>query len=288
MILRLGVVTHLARVHIVLYSSSTMAEELAAIEGALDMGGEPKAKRTKLKPYDLLPAQMLNSMGGSGVETIDLAKLALLQATGNKEAEYYTELCGELASRKGITLSRMKGAMAAQYYTEICNELASRKGIALSRMSEVQLKAGTKLSAQVYKKHISTALYTAAMQEFDGLKPHFTMLMGKDIVMGDGGDTVGSIVYSGVGDFRNLEEVNNAAKTIYVWLKKPTSEWRSLLVLLSGGGLFYSAAVHEKSHRAYIAHGEKDPVPETDYQKWCRARLCSSGPAAVTGDLDGL
>ena len=103
-----------------------MAEELAAIEGALVNSEEPKAKRTKLKPYDLLPAQMLNSMGGSGVETIDLAKLALVQAKGDKATQYYTEICDELASRKGIALSRMKGAKAAQYYTEICNELASR------------------------------------------------------------------------------------------------------------------------------------------------------------------
>ena len=131
-------------------------------------------------------------------------------------------------------------------------------------------------------------LYAEAMKEFNALKPHFTMLMGKDIATGDGGDTVGSIVYSGVGDFKNPEEVTAAAKKVYEWLKKPSSKWRSLLVLLSGGGLFYSAAVHEKSHRAYIAHGEKDPVLVKDYQCWCRARLCSSGPVAVMGDLDGL
>ena len=116
----------LAQVEIFVSCSKTMAVKLAASESALANTEIPTARRQKLKPYDLVPAQMLNCMGGSGVETIDLAKLALLQATGNKEAEYYTELCGELASRKGITLSRMKGAMAAQYYTEICNELASR------------------------------------------------------------------------------------------------------------------------------------------------------------------
>ena len=103
-----------------------MAVKLAAIESALTNTEIPKARRQKLKPYDLVPAQMLNCMGGSGVETIDLAKLALVQAKGDKAAQYYTEICDELASRKGITLSRMKGAKAAQYYTEICNELASR------------------------------------------------------------------------------------------------------------------------------------------------------------------
>ena len=108
-----------------------MAVKLAAIESALTNTEIPKARRQKLKPYDLVPAQMLNCMGGSGVETIDLAKLALVQAKGDK---------------------------AAQYYTEICNELASRKGIALSRMPEVQLKAGAELSAPVYKKPMSDSI----------------------------------------------------------------------------------------------------------------------------------
>ena len=121
----------MARVEIDLSSSTTMAEELAAIEGALANTEEPKAKRQKLKPYDLLPAQMLNAMGASGVETIGLDKLAAVQAKGNK---------------------------AAPYFTELCDELPSRKGIAVSRMSEVQLKAGAKLSAPVYKKPMSDSI----------------------------------------------------------------------------------------------------------------------------------
>ena len=240
-----------------------MASELAEIESGLASTSEPKAKRQKLKPYDLLSAQMHNSMGASGVETIGLEKLAIVQAKGNKVAPYFTELCDE-------------------------NE--KRKGIAMSRLAEVQLKTGAKLCAPAYKMHINAELYEAAMKEFNVLKPHFEMLMGKDIQTSDGGDTVGSIVYSGMGgDFRNDVDVNTAAKKVYEWLQKPKSKWRSLVVLLSAGGLFYTTAVHEKSHRAYIAHGENAKVSESDYQKWCRARLCGDGGAVIdVGDLDGL
>ena len=239
-----------------------MASQLPEIDSGLTRNDGPMAKRQKLTNNDLLSAKMHNSMGANNIESIGLDKLAIVQAKGDRVTPYFTELCDE-------------------------NE--KRKGIAMIRLSEVQLKTGARLCTPAYKTHINAELYDAAMKEFNALKPHFTMLMGKDIQTSDGGDTVGSIVYSGMGgDFRNEGEVNTAAKKVYEWLQKPKSKWRSLVVLLSGGGLFYTAAVHEKSHRAYIAHGESEKVKESDYQKWCRARLCSDGAVAAVGDLDGL
>ena len=37
-----------------------------------DPAPRPKARRLKLKPYDLMPAQMLNNVGASSVQTIAL------------------------------------------------------------------------------------------------------------------------------------------------------------------------------------------------------------------------
>ena len=67
--------------------------ELSELTGALKTGDEPKKKRLKLKGYDLVPAQMLNCMGASGVETVSLEKLAKAMAKGNKAAIYFTEFC---------------------------------------------------------------------------------------------------------------------------------------------------------------------------------------------------
>ena len=106
------------------------------------------------------------------------------------------------------------------------------------------------------------------MAEFKTFKPAFTSLQGKDVWTADGGMSVSSIIYSGTSVVKSKDELNAAAKQVYEWLQQPSSKWRQLQVLLSSGGLFYVASVHERSHRAYIAHGENEKVPVEAYQKW--------------------
>ena len=154
-------------------ASTTLApsenpNELSELAGTLKTNGEPKKKRQKLKGYDLVPAQMLNCMGASGVETVTLEKLATAMAKGNK---------------------------MAIYFTEFCDDLGSRKGIAVSRLAEVQLAAGERLSQDIWKAHLKPVLYQAAMLEFADLKPSFTVLMGKDIQLQSTGESAGSIAY---------------------------------------------------------------------------------------------
>ena len=239
-----------------------MADDLAVLEAGLEKKEEPAAKRAKLKPYDLLPSQVLNAMGESGIQTTSLKQLADVQARGNK---------------------------AAAYFTELCDENLGRKHIAVSRLSDVQLQTGEKiLKTNYYKKYIDSKLYDPAMREFEELRPSFKTLLGKDVWTADGGQSVSSIIYSGISETKNKTEVNAAAKRVYDWLQKKESKWRQLQVLLSSGGLFYVASVHERSHRAYIAHGEKEPVTVEAYQKWCCDRLCGEGAPAALNDLEGL
>ena len=234
-------------------------DALAAIASGIAVA--PNEKRMKLKPYDLLPGQVLNPMGVSGVETIPLDKLAYVQKKGNKTVPHFSELC-DLDPK--------------------------RKAIAMSRISEVNLKTGAKLELPVYKNNINAKLYNAAMAEFKVLKPTFEMLMGKGHAGPDAEDTVSSVIYVTASEYKETASVDEAAAKLHAWLMQPQSKWRSLVSLLSGGGVFYVASVHEKSHRAYIAHGEAAPVPVADYQKWCRLRLCGEGAAAISSDLDGL
>ena len=236
-----------------------MNDDLKAI--ASGIAEAPKEKRTKLKPYDLLPGQVLNPMGVSGVETIPLNKLANVQKKGNK---------------------------AAPHFSELCDLDPNRKAIAMSRISEVNLKTALKLQLPVYRNNINATLYNAAMAEFKVLKPTFDMLMGKDISGPDADDTVSSVIYASAGEYKDPAAVDEAAAKLHAWLQQKQSKWRSLVSLLSGGGIFYVASVHEKSHRAYIAHGEAAPVPVADYQKWCRLRLCGEGAAAISSDLNGI
>ena len=239
-----------------------MPDDLATLEAGLDKKEESPTKRAKLKPYDLLPSQVLNSMGESGIGTTSLKQLADVQARGNK---------------------------AAAYFTELCDETLARKHVAVSRLSEVQLQTGEKLlKTPYYKKYIDAKLYDPAMKEFEELKPSFKTLLGKDVWTSDGKLTVSSIIYSSTSETKNKTEVNAAAKKVYDWLQKKESKWRQLQVLLSSGGIFFVASVHERSHRAYLAHGEKEPVTAEAYQQWCCERLCADGAPETLDDLKGL
>ena len=117
-------------------ASSENPNELSELADTLTTTGGSKKKRQKLKSYDLVPAQMLNSMGVSGVETVTLEKLATAMSKGNK---------------------------MAIYFTEFCDDLGSRKGIAVSRLAEVQLAAGERLSMDIWRVHVKEVLYQAAM-----------------------------------------------------------------------------------------------------------------------------
>ena len=66
-----------------------------------------KLKRRKLRHYDLLPGQVLNPMGASGIDDADLDRLWRLMGTGNKACEFFSELCDEDTSRHRVAISRM-------------------------------------------------------------------------------------------------------------------------------------------------------------------------------------
>ena len=67
---------------------------------------EPAKKRICLKHYDLVPAQLLNPMGMSGIERFPLQQLWEHCQKGNKAAAYFTELCSEDDARRSVGLSR--------------------------------------------------------------------------------------------------------------------------------------------------------------------------------------
>ena len=56
---------------------------------------EPAKKRTCLRHYDLVPAQMLNPMGASGIEQAPLKTLWETMQKGNKATSYFSEYCSE-------------------------------------------------------------------------------------------------------------------------------------------------------------------------------------------------
>jgi len=132
---------------------------------------QPLEKRRTLKSYDLMPSQILNPMGESGV-----VRTAL----------------------KDIYESMAKGNKAAQFFSELCDQDPGRKGIAISRLCEVWLKIGKTLFAEKgpYAKHLKDETYKKAHDDFKKIEGSLNECMGKGIAMEEKAMTVGQIAYA--------------------------------------------------------------------------------------------
>ena len=69
---------------------------------------EPAPKRMKLRMFDLVPAQALNCMGISGIESISLDTLKAQVEAGNNAVQYFSEFADKSIDRKGVAISRFE------------------------------------------------------------------------------------------------------------------------------------------------------------------------------------
>ena len=204
---------------------------LGPVSGAVSAGlgsqNEQVAKRRKLRHYDLLPAQLINSMGASGIESVDLPRLWQSMAAGNKVAESFSELCFDDAERRGV---------------------------GLSRLGEVMVKTIDRLlESEHYRLYLKEELWTAVEAEARDLLPAF-----KAVHAGRGVSDAASSSIRAVAYHRPTQEVGDLTEhveKIHGWLSRPQSALRSVIALLSAGGLFYVAQCHEKGARAWLAGG---------------------------------
>ena len=134
----------------------------------------PAAKRTKLKGSDLAPAQALNSMGVSRIESIGLLDLEHMLSSGNK---------------------------VAKYFSEYADDDLERKGVAISRMSQVMCIALERLEGDVASKVLDKVVLRDAMKEVDEMKPYFVTLYG-GMNQGNGSKTLTYATISGCNQVR--------------------------------------------------------------------------------------
>ena len=182
---------------------------------------EPPKKRVCLRHYDLVPSQMLNPMGESGIEQ---ASLKYLWETMQKRNE------------------------ATSYFSYYCSKDIGRQAIALSTFCEVMLAAIERVQASISANILKQAIYDEAMQEAKALKPYL-------IVLNRGlsfGAAPSSIYASSPPSSTDPAAVREAAEHIYEWLKKERSMLRWLVAFCSGAGIFFVAECHEKSSRAFL------------------------------------
>ena len=190
-----------------------------------DKKQEPPEKRVCLRHYDLVPAQMLNPMGASGIEQAPLKTLWETMQKGNK---------------------------ATSYFSEYCSEDSGRQAIALSRFCEVMLAAIRRLLDTLSHKVIKEAVYTEACKEAQDLMPYLKVL-NRGRSSGAAPSSIRGLAYaSSPGDAADPAAVRAAAEHVYDWLKKEKSMLRSIVAFFSGSGIFFVAQCHEKSSRAFL------------------------------------
>jgi len=206
-----------------------MADMNLFTQEAAGADDEPAAKRTKLKAYDLVPAQALNAMGVSRIESISLPALKDLVCAGNK---------------------------AVSFFSEYADKEPARRGIAISRMAQVMLEVIDRLDGDVAKKVLNEKVRAEAWKEASELKPYLTILNGGM----NCATTSKSMKYASKVQIvaPSVDRVKEAATKVFEWLNKRDSYLRSLLAFLSGGGLYFAAACHEKTSRAFLSAFTKE------------------------------
>ena len=204
--------------------------------------GSPLEKRRKLRHYDLLPGQILNAMGTSGIESVDLGRLYQTMSRGNKVCAAYSELCFPEPERRGVGLSRLSEVM----------------------MGAIDRLRGCQPLRDILKEDALALIHAEA----ERLYPHFAALnRGNSTAARDGG-TIRSIAYS-TGRQDRDSDPEAAAEAVHAWLSLPSSPLRSALALFSAGGLFYVAQCHEKGARAVV---HKVPMDSAQFEAAAIAR----------------
>jgi hypothetical protein len=217
---------------------------------------QPAKKRICLKHYDLVPAQLLNPMGMSGIERFPLQQLWEHCKKGNKAASYFSELCSDDDARRRVGLSRA------------CEVLE----VAIHRLGDCPQ---TKLV-------LKEAVLDKALEEAATLLPHLNVLnKGKGEQRSS--SSIRSVAYyaplAAAPAANNLEE---SVTFLHEWLEK-TSILRGLIVFLSSGGVFFSAQCHEKTMRAFLTHGGGDLKA---FKRAALARPADVAPSS--SDVEGL
>ena len=187
-------------------------------------------RRTKLRHYDLLPAQTLNPMGSSGLEVVNDRDLWRMLCQGNKQAAVFSEICLKEPERRAVALSRF-----AQVYCEAIQRFKS------NQYSQALLKE------TVYEKIIKEAdmllelltkfnLQEFAQRQVSGMR---------------------SVAYAkaAVGTRLDRGTIDQACTALHEWLSRE-SPLRSFLAYLAGGGCYWSAYAHERAIRCFITAGQ--------------------------------
>ena len=251
----------------------------SAMDGAGLFGGDDSsnlaasvsAKRVMLKRWDHASVQGLDPAGVSVIEGLSLENLWKVVEAGNKAVAFYSNLASKEDTRVGIGLSQAAQALEAAIAK--LNQPMMKKLIDPGAMAKAQAEATKLLPALKALNQGKEGTSTK-----DGVPTWSSMKRKSEAASGPHETPGGGHI-----------EIDAAAKIYFDWLHQPTSPLRSILSLLSGGGVYYAAAVHEKVSRAWAIPNNKTV---DDVQRAAKARKTAASGSAPVGvapdDTKGL
>ena len=242
-------------------ASQSMKRDGGSETGKRLLPVEDGPRRKQLRHYDLLPAQTLNPMGGSGVENVDNATLWALMCKGNKGAEAFSEICFPEAERRSVAISRFAEvySLAIQRFKDNPYTAALIKPEVLSKVTAEANTLLTMLAklnqGQLVKQQVTT------MKNAVYVKPREATTYTQ-------------------------ADIDEAAGELYDWLTKE-SLLRSFMSYLAGAGGYFSAAAHERAMRCFVTAGggtRKDVIAAMQ----ARSFASSAAPSTGTDPLGRL
>ena len=223
--------------------------------------GEVQHRRKQLRHYDLLPAQTLNPMGGSGVENVDNATLWTLMCKGNKAAEAFSEICFPEAERRSVAISRF-----ADVYSQAIKRFRDNS------YTPVLIKAD--VLSKIITEADKVLSILAKLNQGELVKQQVTTMRNAVYVK-----PKGVTAYS-------QSDIDKAAGELYDWLSHE-SLLRSFMSYMAGAGGYFSAAAHERAIRCFVTAGggSRDDVIEA---MQARSFSSTAGPSGGSDPLERL
>ena len=221
------------------------ADETSSID--LKRKLKPEDRRTKLRRYDHIAAQALNAQGVAAIKTAPLGQLWSVIKAGN---------------------------WSTMYFSEFADNSDYRRGVAISRFAECLKNLPDAIADPAVTAIIKPDLHAKVKAEVKRMEPIFNVLFG-----GKSAESSKPSLFSmgTIQTAKKKKDVEDAAKKLFAFLQNPSSTLRSFLNIMSYGGLFYAAMVHEKTARAAVSKAGGS-ITEEEFCRAAVARLCTDTP----------
>jgi hypothetical protein len=226
-------------------------------KGDGEADGGPMEKRSSLRKYEQVAAQVLACEGVSPIHECSNAQLWKFAQTGNK----------------GVL-----------FFSEFCSDDPYRRGIGGSRHAETMQNFGQVLEDPMMEKLLNTDILKKVKDEYAAIKPMLATLNGGKT---SGGTSKSFLTMCKQDVKKEQAPVEEAAAAVYEWLSNENSAIHGFLQVMSWGGVFYAAMCSDK-----VARCAMDPscgkISKVQYQELMVARLCGKEGALQNDDRNAM